>query len=270
MDSIVMKHLSSSGMPGPPSRLITPMAGLLGCTDANDVSANDRLGGRCFGRPVRSRLVVALSLAGTLALSACGGNRGYDAIRPSVTTTVTAPPSTDPTSAPLRTQSTAPPTTVSSGGTPGPPSSEPSMCSVTQLTATITPIQGGAGHQGSIIRFQNGASPCLLDGYPGLDGVSDNGEVVVHAQRTPRGYLGGLPQGADEPHVTLASQQTASALVEGLGGPVTGGPPCPSYAALLVTPPNETHSIRIPSDYSLCYIEIHPVMPGMTGGATVP
>ncbi len=115
----------------------------------------------------------------------------------------------------------------------------------------------------------------MLHGYPGLDGVDKiNGfssQVVVQARRTPSGYVGGLGRGdastiVTEPNVVLATGQQASALFEGSTG-VVASQPCPSYSTLVVTPPNETHSVRIASTYNLCYLEIHPVVPGMTGGA---
>lgn len=89
------------------------------------------------------------------------------------------------------------------------------------------------------------------------------------AKRTPGGYLGGLAQDASASKVELRAGQTASALFEGINGAIAGRP-CPPYAAILVTPPNETHSVRIPSNYSLCYPEIHPIVPGTTGDANVP
>jgi hypothetical protein len=112
----------------------------------------------------------------------------------------------------------------------------------------------------------------MIQGYPGLDAVNSSGQVVVHAKRTPDGYLGGPAMGAltgtvSERQVTLATGQEASALFEGENGPVATLGPCPPYSAILVTPPDESHSVRIPSDYSRCYLEIHPVVPGVTGGA---
>ena len=41
------------------------------------------------------------------------------------------------------------------------------------------------------IRFQNEGRPCRLRGYPGIDGLSADGRVVVRAKRLLHGYLGG-------------------------------------------------------------------------------
>ncbi len=69
----------------------------------------------------------------------------------------------------------------------------------------------------------------------------------------------------------LNTGQTASALFEGLTGPLPGDSPCPPYNALVITPPNETHPANsIPSTFSLCYLEIHPIASSITGKANAP
>lgn len=108
-----------------------------------------------------------------------------------------------------------------------------------------------------------------MKGYPGLDGLDATGKVLVSAARTLRGYLGGLR--ADSPSsVVLATGAAASALFEGLIGPLSGDPPCPPVTELLVTPPNETRPVRIPVTYGLCDLTVHPVVSGTTGGAYTP
>ncbi|MDQ6613940.1 MAG: DUF4232 domain-containing protein [Actinomycetota bacterium] len=119
-------------------------------------------------------------------------------------------------------------------------------------------IEAGLGHQSSVVLFHNNGRPCVLRGYPGLDGIDATGRVAVSAQRVPA---------TTEPIVQLNTGQTASALFEGHIGPVPAQGPCPAYAALLVTPPGETHSVRVPSNFSLCYLLIHPVVPGLAGDA---
>ncbi len=88
---------------------------------------------------------------------------------------------------------------------------------------------------------------------------------------TPVGYLGGS---GSEPTVELHTGQVASAVFEGLGGPLPGGPACTPYSTLLVTPPNNTQPVRIPSpapyNNSPCYPQIHPIVAGTTGGANTP
>lgn len=171
-----------------------------------------------------------------------------------------------PAAVPIPTSPTSTVPVVPAPSATGAPQSGP--CATTRLIVTIVGISGGAGHSGYLIRFQNDGPPCVLQGYPGLDGLDDENHVAVHAKRTSRGYLGGLAGGI-APNVELGATQTASALFEGYTGPVPGEA-CPHYTSLLVTPPDETHSVRLATDYTLCGLEVHPVVLGSTGGANAP
>lgn len=102
-----------------------------------------------------------------------------------------------------------------------------------------------------------------MGGYPGVNGLDARGEAVVDAHRTTEGYLGA----ASPKPLTLAPGAEASALLEGNNGATSGGPPCPTYVALAVTPPGETHSVRLQSHYPICYPVVHPLVAGAAGGA---
>lgn len=104
-----------------------------------------------------------------------------------------------------------------------------------------------------------------MKAYPGVDGIDAQGRVLVHASRTPRGYLGGPGRTRV---VSVERGGNASALLEGSTGPV-GDEPCPQYVAVLITPPNETHSVRRPVRAAFCQPSIHPVVSGTTGGSNV-
>jgi hypothetical protein len=57
--------------------------------------------------------------------------------------------------------------------------------------------------------------------------------------------------------------------VEALAIDATTGNSCTPYAGILVTPPNETHSIKLPWPSDGCSVlQIHPVVPGTTGSRT--
>ena len=142
-----------------------------------------------------------------------------------------------------------------------------SMCTTAQLTISLGVMQSGLSHYGDILLFKNNGPTCALHGYPGLDADNAAGVAVVHAQRTQSGYLGGLGQGVAEPTVSLTTGQTASALFEGYA-PGVLSTPCPAYSTLVVTPPNETHPVRLLSPQTVCQIQIHPVVPGASGDAT--
>jgi Protein of unknown function (DUF4232) len=114
------------------------------------------------------------------------------------------------------------------------------------------------------IRFVNRQpQPCVLRGYPGVDGLARDGHIVVHADRTPNGYLGGSRRGSPR-SITLRSGQTATALLEGLNGPQPNRR-CRPFTQVNVTPPDETHDVRRSVRASVCYPHIHPLLPGSTG-----
>jgi DNA-binding beta-propeller fold protein YncE len=131
----------------------------------------------------------------------------------------------------------------------------------------------GLGHEGLPLLFRNvSPGPCIIFGYPGVAALNSKGRQVVQAVRAPRGYLGGLGNGqAKWPVVELSSGQYASALVEGDQGTTGSSSSCPSYPALLVTPPDTTTQVlvstaRIPGGLSGCStIYVHPVVAGTLG-----
>jgi len=104
-------------------------------------------------------------------------------------------------------------------------------------------------------------------GYPGVAALTTQGVQAQQAQRELNGYLGGLENSTTLPLVVLASGQTASALVEGTDNPVNGASSCPSYPALLVTPPGFTVSTKVSvGGFPGCSnLEVHPVVPGTSG-----
>ncbi len=148
-----------------------------------------------------------------------------------------------PSIAPTSTLSQAAPPDSSSINAPESKASVP-PCVTSQLSITINGIPGGADHSGYVVLFGNHGQLCSLYGYPGVDGVATSGSGGVQARRAPSGYLGGISTAGPESTVSLDNGQTASALLEGLTGPTSGGPPCPAYSSLVVTPPNDTHSVR--------------------------
>jgi hypothetical protein len=141
-----------------------------------------------------------------------------------------------------------------------------STCQTGQLRITISPVPGGANHLGAVVRFLDEGGECALRGYPGLDGVTAGGHVVVQARRTLIGYLGGAKA---INNVILRHGASASALYEGLDEPLPGRS-CPNYRFVTITPPNDTRSVRLRQGRGLCSPQIHPVISGRTGGSNVP
>ncbi len=198
--------------------------------------------------------VAAATLAGSLALacSACGGGS---------TSAASHAASHGKHHAPI-TSTTARPT--SSTTTP----SGLARCTDSQLSISVGQTGAGLGHEGATIVFvNNGTSTCTLSGYPGIAALSASGAQVQQARRTPSGYLGGLETGsATPPVVDLQVGVAASALVEGTDVPVGTATSCPTYPALLVTPPTSTQSKRLTVSLPGCSpLQVHPFVSGVTG-----
>jgi hypothetical protein len=134
------------------------------------------------------------------------------------------------------------------------------QCATSQLKVSLGQFDGGVGHGGYPIIFKNTGSACSMYGYPGVDGLTASGKTVVRASRRLYGYLGGTHKITT---VTVATGKTASAFFEGLNSDLTSKP-CPKFAKLAVTPPNDTTGVRIKAT-TLCHPEIHPVVPGSSG-----
>jgi hypothetical protein len=132
-------------------------------------------------------------------------------------------------------------------------------CASGQVTVTAAPPQAAVTHRAVTLTFglAPGADACTLAGYPGVD--SGAGGPLVHAQRLPRGYMGGLPEASDEPPVvTVSPSASAHAIVEGLAVDKSGNP-CPTYSDLRVTAPDTTETSTVPTTIDACVLIVHPV-----------
>ncbi|WP_173817448.1 DUF4232 domain-containing protein [Mycobacterium sp. IEC1808] len=139
---------------------------------------------------------------------------------------------------------------------------QPTPCWSEQVAVSASPTQAAVGHRGVTLLFAlaGGADPCTLTGYPSVD--SGSGGPPIHAQPTPRGYLGGLPAGADDPPtVTLSLSTQGQAVVEGVAVDADGKP-CPGYTDLAVSPPAILQVFTVPAAIDACRLEVHPVTAG--------
>ncbi|WP_433678522.1 DUF4232 domain-containing protein [Nocardia sp. CA-119907] len=167
--------------------------------------------------------------------------------------------------------SVAPPTSAPAGspGTPsaGSPSAPSSgrtadavpSCADGQVIVGAGEQSAGLGHRSVTLSFSlvQASGPCTLTGYPGVD--SGAGGPLVHATRSLRGYLGGLPEGIDAPPtIVLDRDHGAAAMVEGVAVDAAGNN-CPSYTSLQVTPPNTTETVPVATTIDVCQPEVHPV-----------
>jgi len=173
-------------------------------------------------------------------------------------------PAPDPSLSPVPSGSAAAPNGGPSGSAPT------RECALGDLRITSHSGDAAAGHRGFVLVFQNtGTKTCYLKGYPGVDALDAGSRLVEHARRTTSGYLGGLSSGGGPPAVSLGPGQLASALVEALAFRASDGSACTAYASLLVTPPDETHSVTVRWDNDGCSdLQVHPVVPGLSGRAS--
>jgi Protein of unknown function (DUF4232) len=220
---------------------------------------------------ISARIVAmaGLCLVG-LILSGCSSNPSPKS---------SAPTSTARTSTTTTVTSTTPPTTSSTTGVAPSTSTSAvtqSSCGVAQLRIQAGEGGGAAGNVGQTVVFTNvGQTTCTMGGYPGVAALNAQGNQVAQAVRHPTGMMGGLPNDSSPiPVVTLAPGQMASAEIEGSDLPPGTATTCVGYPAFLVTPPGETHSVRVAvptvnnsfGGFPGCYpISVNPVVPGVTG-----
>jgi len=141
---------------------------------------------------------------------------------------------------------------------------QPTPCWSEQVAVSASPAQGAVGHRSLTLIFAlaGGGEPCTLTGYPGVD--SGAGGPPVHAEPTPRGYMGGLPAGVDAaPTVTLSLSQQGQAVLEGMAIDARGNP-CPTYTDLAVSPPDIVQVFTVPAGIDACDLQIHPITAGQS------
>lgn len=198
----------------------------------------------------RSAAAAMLTMMGVAALVGCSNSgSGTVAASRSATGTTTAPP-------PSTTSSPAVPTATSA---PASGSAVVAPCGPGQLDIAAHTMSPGMMHRGVelSVRLAADTPPCTISGYPGVD--TGEGGPVLHAERTPRGYMGGLPQGDDTPPVvTVLPGQPGRVVVEGSAmGP--DGQDCPLYTSLAVTVPNSTDTRTLHTTIDTCGLQVHPV-----------
>jgi len=144
----------------------------------------------------------------------------------------------------------------------------PAGCTPAHTAVSIGSVGAATGHVGVTLLFRNsGPAPCTLTGYPGAALVAASGRHRrLDIARTPQGYMGGLsPQARADPVVVLAPGRSGSAILEGEDFNPQTSAACPNYSALLITPPNQTVTVRLARSLTICDPEIHPVVAGTSG-----
>jgi len=154
------------------------------------------------------------------------------------------------------------------------------MCQNGQVNVTSLSSGAGTGNVYQVLGFVNvSRSSCTLTGYPQVAALDAHGDQVALGEPLPPGPESPWVTGVTTPpSVTLKPGQTASAIIQGTEVPVAGATTCPSYPTFLVTPPNQTESITVPSRqgsgpgaFPGCSpIKVNPVVPGTTGSLPAP
>jgi Protein of unknown function (DUF4232) len=215
-------------------------------------------------RTLRCAPLVAM-LGVALATAGCGSAGTHSATSADATSTETVTQTATSTPSPTTSAASA---TTSSPSTTGSSQAQAATatCVSTQLTVSVGAGTAGLGHVGEPLRFHNvGSAACVLTGYPGVALIRSGGRQL-QAKRTPNGYLGGLSAGSQaSPVLEVRPGETVSALLEGTDSQGGSGGPCPSYVALLVTPPNLRVSRRIARAFAVCEPTVHPVVAGASG-----
>jgi hypothetical protein len=210
--------------------------------------------------------IIALAVTAIAGLTACSTPTASGP-RPDGGGTATTGAGGATTSAPPNGGATATGSTDNGGTGGGGGGGANANCTLDHLNVTAKPSGAAAGHQSKVLVFTNtGNAVCRLFGYPGVAALDAGGNQIAQATRTLNGYMGGIPSGHTAEALFLSKGESASAIVEALAFNASDGSACTAYAGILVTPPNETHSIKLPWDSNGCSaLQIHPVVLGTTG-----
>lgn len=133
-------------------------------------------------------------------------------------------------------------------------------CKGALIAVSHSHVQGAMGHGYVALIFRNiSRRTCSLRGYPGLDAVGRNGNVLAHARRT----LG--PGAANAVRtIVLHSWQRASSEVEWASF-TRNGHDCRYSSSIAITPPNTYKTFHRPVSVSVCNLQVHPVVRGTSG-----
>jgi hypothetical protein len=217
-------------VPGPEvaDRVMDAAAGK--ASDRNRGGAGSRIG-RGLGTVLVASLVV-LVVGGALGISLALRGR-------------TVPTPSSHTNPPVVPTATASPTVAPHPSPVPSPSGWLVACRSADLSARFADQNGAAGTLSGDIVLQNiGNAPCTMDGYTNLQGV-DNGHVT---QLGVTHNFSGIFSNNGKPSiprlVTLAPRHNAYVAV--VYSDVQSTPKaCPSYTALLITPPNEGSTVTM-------------------------
>lgn len=213
-------------------------------------------------RPSRiPRLLAPIALAAALALAGCTDAAGGSPTAPPADQPDSVAPTDTPTATPA-----ASPTAASDGATGDPAASgDAPRCAVDALTGSIAPASGPGGDPGegtgmsqqrvTVVLTNASASPCTLQGWPGVSFVGDG-------DGTQLGLPATLDRGTDHPTVTLEPGASAQAPLHYRDGQVYPDAECGLTPAdgLRVYPPGSTASLFVAWPEPACSTTDHALL----------
>lgn len=197
-------------------------------SDRRHGGAGSRIG-RGFGTVLVASLVVLL-VGGALGISLA--LRGRTVPTPSSHTNPPVVPTATPTVAPHPSPMPSP-----SGGL--------AACRVADLSARFADQNGAAGTLSGDIVLQNiGSAPCTMEGYTDLQGVANGHATQLGVTHNYSGIFSNNGPPPLPRLVTLAPGHNAYVAVV-YSDVQSTSKACPSYTALLITPPNDGNTVRM-------------------------
>jgi hypothetical protein len=125
------------------------------------------------------------------------------------------------------------------------------VCAASDLRITNSALDDGAGGylEGAMVLTNVASRDCVLDGFPGLELLSQDGTTISNAAR----HCAYLPCSTTATTVTLAPGQTAHFIYVWQDNPVQPKQNhCPQSATALVTPPNAYDHRVVPLRIAPC------------------
>lgn len=135
--------------------------------------------------------------------------------------------------------------------------------------AAGTPAAGGRLPSVAIVRLRNiSARPCVIEGYPEVNGITAAGESVVPNLQL-FGPGGGVHSNSAPDIVYLHPGETTSAAVDSADETPAGGTAlCNTLTSLHVALPNGGIMGAVRVTLRVCSFEVHPLVAGPTGSSS--
>jgi hypothetical protein len=125
---------------------------------------------------------------------------------------------------------------------------------------------GKAAASSLLLHLRNtGGAPCAIEGYPTVRAITDTGGgLPAHAALF--GPAGGVLSDSAPPVVVLASNATATAVVDSYPESASGGATiCSTLTRLQIGLPTGEQLGTSPIALYVCDFQVHPLVPGTTG-----